>query len=183
MTRQNKSIAPKGKSVEFFTPPDLARDIVHHFMPSGRMCEPCRGQDGFYNELVQLSGQKFVAWGEITRGVDFLAEDWLSTNEDWLSTNTPHDRFDWIMTNPPWGKLFSPFLAKSLQLADNVVFLAPLNVWSTKSRIRMITEYGFGMVELMRVPTPKKPWPQSGFALGAAWLRRGWTGAATMSEL
>ena len=35
---------------------------------------------------------------------------------------------------------------------------------------------GFGMAEMLIVPTPPPPWPQSGFLLTATHLRRGWTG-------
>lgn len=33
------------------------------------------------------------------------------------------------------------------------------------------------------VPTPPKPWPQTGFALGAVHIQRGYTGPVTFSKL
>lgn len=42
---------------------------------------------------------------------------------------------------------------------------------------------GFGMKEILFVPTPPKPWPQTGFSLGAMYIQRGYFGPVTLSEL
>ena len=73
------------------------------------------------------------------------------------------------------------FLTKSMQCADNIVILCWLAALYTKARQRMIKDAGFGMVEMLYVPTPPPPWPQSGFQLAAMWLRRGWTGGVQIS--
>jgi len=44
-------------------------------------------------------------------------------------------------------------------------------------------EEGFGMKEILFVPTPPKPWPQTGFALGAVHIERGYAGPVTFSHL
>ena len=51
----------------------------------------------------------------------------------------------------------------------------------TKARVRMVRNAGFGYAEFLLVPTPPKPWPQSGFQLAATWLRRGWTGGTAFT--
>ncbi len=91
------------------------------------------------------------------------------------------DPVDWIVTNPPWSRL-PEFLAHAMLLADNVVFVAPLPNLTTKARLRMIGEAGFGLAELVQIDTPRA-WPQSGFQLVAAWLRRGHVGSCRMSRL
>jgi hypothetical protein len=64
-----------------------------------------------------------------------------------------------------------------MEMANNIVFLAPFNHFMTRARLSVIRGYGFGIVEMLEYPQPKKPWPASGFALGAVHLKRGWTGS------
>jgi len=90
------------------------------------------------------------------------------------------EKYDWVVTNPPWNDV-RIFMRKAMTVADNVVFLCWAASWWTRSRQREIAEMGFGMVEMLCVPTPPPPWPQSGFQLAAVWLRRGWTGSMNIS--
>ena len=100
-------------------------------------------------------------WCEISEGRDFLKVE---------------GKWDWIVTNPPWSQ-FRVFLVKSMQVADNVVFLSLLNAWFMRARVRDMQEAGFGLVEVLMVDTPPKPWPQTGFQLAAVHAKRGHTGA------
>lgn len=111
---------------------------------------------------------ELVWWCEKDEGRDFL-------------TLTGHT-FNWIITNPPWSKL-RPFLKKSMEVSDNVVFLCLVNAFFMKARMRDMEEEGFGMKEILFVPTPPKPWPQTGFALGAVHIERGYAGSVTFSHL
>ena len=142
-----------------YTPDKLAAEIVAHFRPAGRVCEPCKGGGAF------LRAMPGADWFEIDEGRDFL---------------TAEGRWDWIVTNPPWRDV-GPFLAKAMECADNVVLLTWLTGVLTKARIRTVRKAGFGYAEFLLVPTPPKPWPQSGFQLAATWLRRGWKGSAAFS--
>jgi hypothetical protein len=162
---------PKGGDDVVMTPPELANAIVEHFKPSGICLEPCRGSQrgAFYQAMWIRAG--VLDWYEITEGRDFL------DSKDW-----EQPAYSWIITNPPWSK-FRAFLIHSMKVADNVVFLAPMNHWCTKARHRDMIEAGFGMVETLIVPTPKAPWPQSGFTLAATWIRRGWTGGQSLTRL
>jgi len=123
--------------------------------------EPCCGQGAF---LRALSG---CDWCEIDLGRDFF---------DCI------DHYDWIVTNPPYS-IFTGFLSKTMEVADNVVFLCPINSWFQRARARLIREAHFGIVEICSVPVPPKPWPQFGLSLGAAWLRRGWLGSPQFTKL
>lgn len=160
----SNSRSPQGKDDCIQTPTDLADKIISHFRPYGRICDPCEGAGAFANIMNLPDEDRF----EIQNGKDFLCA-------------TGH--WDWIITNPPWGKRFRPILSKAMDVSDNIVFLCNLNVWFTKCRMRMIRESGFGIVEMLCVTTPPNLWPQEGFQLGATWLRRDWRGSLTLTEL
>ena len=138
-------------SDDVVTPPSLARAILEHLRPSGRLLEPCCGsRDSF---LQFMPG---ADWCEITRGRDFFAYG---------------GHVDWIITNPPWSKIRS-FLSKAMRVADNVAFLITINhVW-TKARLRDVTCAGFHIAEIVLCPSPRE-FPSSGFQLGVVLFRRG----------
>lgn len=135
------------------TPSVLAEMIVLHFKPEGKILEPCMGDGVFFNLL------EGAEWCEISKGKDFFDYE---------------GRVDWIVTNPPWS-IFRPFLIKSLEVADNIVFLIPLVHFFGKARLREIKKAGFGFKEMIFVDTPKS-FPQMGFQLGVVHLKRGFTG-------
>ena len=88
------------------TEPKLARRLIDHFRPTGRILDPCRGNGAFYDNFPEP-----CYWCEIRDGRDFLA------------CNEP---FDWIMTNPPWStKLYRAISRHAFEIADNVVFFGP----------------------------------------------------------
>lgn len=145
---------------EVQTPTALAKRIVDHFKPSGKILEPCRGQGNFLRFLPGAD------WCEINEGRDFFK---------WSS------HVDWIITNPPWSQI-RPFLQHAMMHSDNVVFLVTINHLWTKARIRDIGEFGFGIKEIALVEMPAS-FPQSGFQLGAIHLRRNWEGKITLTDL
>ena len=145
---------------EVQTPPELARRLVKHFRPRGRILEPCRG-DG--NLLAALPRR--TAWCEIKAGRDFFAWD---------------RKVDWIITNPPWSEI-RLFLQHAMRYSDHVVFLLTINhVW-TRARVRDIRNAGFGIREIVLVDMPAS-FPQSGFQLGAVYVARGWKGKITLTD-
>ena len=103
-------------------------------------------------------------------GTDFLTSKML----------IPGERFDWIITNPPWSQ-FRPFLIRSMEFADNVVFLSLLNAWFMRARVTDMRAARFGLVEALMLPTPPKPWPQTGFQLAAVHAKRGYAGPMTFT--
>lgn len=117
------------------------------------MLDPSRGKGAFYDRIPAHCER---LWCEIDEGRDFFAFD---------------DRVDWIVTNPPWSKIRA-FLAHALAISDNVCFLATTNHAYTKARVNAAREAGFGLRGLLHLPTPPKPWPQSGFQLSAIWWQR-----------
>ena len=147
-----------------WTPDELAVDIVRRLPIMGSVLEPCLGGGAFMRAL-EAQGHT-VQWCEISQGVDFTKFQ---------------GQVDWIVTNPPWSK-FAMFLEKSLQVADNIVFLVTWNHFTTKKRLRLIQQAGFWFREIRLIPTPSKEcgWPQSGFQVCVVWLHRGFKGGTTI---
>lgn len=142
------------------TPPDLARRVVKHFRPEGRILEPCR-RDGNFLRCMPTAD-----WCEIKDGRDFF---------DWPR------KVDWIVTNPPWSQVRG-FLRHAMAVADHVVFLLTINHLWTKARVRDIRDAEFGLCEICLVEMPKS-FPASGFQLGAVYIRRGWRGKIQLTNL
>ena len=140
-----------------YTPKDLAHKIVNHYKPTGKVLEPCKGDDAFY------SHNAFTDWCEIQQGKDFF---------DFEET------VDWIITNPPYS-IFAQFLEHSMEIAQDIVF-APIKLdkfLSSKKRHRMYIHYGFGIKELIRLPEKiERPFPQTGFQYYAIHMSKGYSG-------
>ncbi|XQZ55960.1 XRE family transcriptional regulator [Paracoccus yeei] len=147
------------------TPPDIAAAVIGHFAPglSGSVLDPARGQGAFHDGFPAPLDRH---WCEIGEGRDFF---------DWQQP------VDWVMTNPPWSRL-RDFTRHAMRIAPDIVWLAPLTNLTTKARLRDLDEAGFGIVELVKLETPKD-WPQSGFQLVAAWLRQGHAGNWAVTRL
>lgn len=157
----SRPLAPQGGNDKIYTPDFLAKQIVDHFNPQGRILEPCSGKGAFLRALPHCD------YCEIDEGKDFFL--------------TEKGRWNWIVTNPPWGD-FRNFLIHSMKLADNVVFLSLVNAFFMKARVLDMKQANFGIVEIHMLPTPPKPWPQTGFQLGATHIRRGHDGPTIISN-
>jgi len=143
------------------TPEYLAKALIEHFKPKGKILEPCKGSGNFLKYLPSNS-----LWCEISEGKDFMEFD---------------EKVDWIITNPPWSKI-RPFIQKSLEVSDNIVFLTTIvHLWM-KARLRDIHQAGFGIKEIVILDTPKD-FPQSGFQLGAFYLQRGYSGSISFLNM
>lgn len=194
---------------EVQTPPALARALVRHFNPRGRMLEPCCGDGNFLRALRafscraaspdptgappprvrQTSLDKSRAQRVLVPGPLSLVPGLPSpraSRVDWCEIKRGRDffawttRVDWIITNPPWSQIRA-FLQHGMRTADHVVFLLTINhVW-TKARIRDIRTAGFGLREIVLVDMPPS-FPQSGFQLGAVHVQRGWAGPITLTD-
>ncbi len=166
---------------EVQTPLKLARAIVDHFKPKGQVLEPCCGEGRFldalrdYNASRRVERLSRVDWQEIKDGFDFL--DQRTAMAELMGIIY----YDWIITNPPWS-LIRPFLQRSMEIADNVVFLMTVNHCWTKARVRDVKQAGFGLKEILLCDMPKE-FPQSGFQLGAMHWQRGWKGDIKLSSL
>lgn len=153
-----------------YTPVPLAKHIVDYFKPRGSVLEPCRGGGAFYDYLCETNcGEDDITnWCEIEEGPEYDFFNWDQT-------------VGWIVTNPPWS-LMRKFLNHSMELANDIVMLALFTHFTTRARYNDIISAGFGLKEALLVPTPKKPWPQSGFQLVAMHIQRHWDGPLTMTN-
>lgn len=157
---QMNLIAPKVKPQDLVYNPDwVAKDMVTHFMPSGRILEPCKGEGVFLKYLPSAE------WCEIREGKDFFS---------WA------DPVDWCIGNPPYS-LFRKWLEHSFMIAHDIVYLVPVQkivlgygqVTDIYKRgwIRHIRWYGTGT---------RLGW-MYGNAIGAVHFQRDWFGETSWS--
>ncbi len=144
-----------------YTPRSLAKEIIDHYQPSGRMLDPSKGGGAFYDQFPP--GETF--WCELQEGRDFFAF---------------HEKMDWIITNPPWSKVMD-FLIHGMEISDNIVYLLTINHMTTKARMRKIYGEGFGFKEIYGVKQPKENWPASGFQLAAVHIKKGWNSSCVFT--
>lgn len=144
-----KSLSTKNGNDKVMTPLWLCKQIVEHFKPFGRILEPCCGTGNF---LKFLPG---ADWYEIEKGKDFMS-------------CTEH--YDWILTNPPYSK-YRDFLNKSMEVAENIVFLQLINATFFKARLRDMKNHLFNIKEIYCIETPKE-FPQFGFQMGCIYYKK-----------
>lgn len=148
-----KKLIPIGGNDKVYTPKNLARVIINHFQPTGTFLEPCYGQGAFFDHYP---GTDLKYWCEIDKGRNFF-----DFNE----------KVQWIITNPPFS-LMRKFLIHSMELADHIVFLCPVNhIIGLKARMRDIKQHGFYIREIAMIDTPKC-FPSSGFQWAANYLNK-----------
>jgi len=137
-----------------YTPDWVARDMVDFFKPTGRILEPSAGDGAI---LKYLPG---ADWCEIEQGRDFFAV-------------TEH--YDWIFGNPPYS-VFSRWLGRSMEIADNILYLIPLTrLFNSGYFIKRVAEYG-GISHMRYYADGGELGWGIGFAIGAVHFQRGYTG-------
>lgn len=140
------------------TPPHIAKRIIEQlpidFLDA--ILDPFKGEGAFYDQFPETL-HKY--WCEIDEGRDFFDFD------------TP---VDWIVSNPPYSR-FTEVMKHSYKLADNIVYLIPLNkIVSSWGRCLDLAEYG-GVYKIWIFPAGKANFP-FGFPACAVWLKRGYKG-------
>jgi hypothetical protein len=148
-----------------FTPVNVAADIVRYFDAeygiTGKVLDPFMGDGAFYLVFPFITGgaQNIYCGYDIKEGRDFFEDS---------------RKYDWIISNPPYSA-FTGVLEHSMELADNIVYLIPINkITSSAGRVRRILAWG-GIPEI-RIYEPKDCGFPFGFALGAVYLKRGYRG-------
>ena len=137
------------------TPRWLARDIIAHFQPSGRILDPCRGDGAFFDQLPEGAD-----WCEIREGRDFFAYV---------------NQVDWIVSNPPYSCLLS-WIRHSFKVARNIVYLAPLHrVMASCTFLEDVAAWG-GLAEVYVIGTGATAGFPFGHALAAVHFQRGYRG-------
>ena len=139
-----------------YTPDWVAHDMVEFFKPSGRILEPCKGDGVFLKYLPP-----HTEWCEIQERRDFFK---------WL------EPVDWIVGNPPYGKIFNDWLNHSYGIAKNTLYLLPLNkLWNSTPRVKFTFKNGHIKHLRLYGDGSSLGWDY-GFPVGALHFQRGYTG-------
>ena len=142
------------KSDNVMTPEWVAKKMLEHFKPTGRILDPCRGS-GVFSSLIDG-----CEWCEIKDGRDFY---------------NCSGKYDWIIGNPPYS-VFSNFLRHSFKLADNICYLIPANkVFNSYRMMKEVVEYGGVKEMLVIAPGAKLKFP-IGFCIAAVFFQREYKG-------
>ena len=103
------------------TPEWCARDIIDFFKPSGRVLDPCRGENKVFHNILQCD------FAEIKEGINFF------------DINT---KYDWIIGNPPYS-IFNKWIKHSYKIGTNIVYLLPtFKVYNALSLMRLYFDKG-----------------------------------------
>lgn len=113
---------------KFYTPDWVAKDMVEFFHPYGEILEPCKGEGVFLKYLPEAH------WCEIDEGRDFF---------QWTKPVT------WIITNPPYS-ILTEFFLQALMVAENIVFLLPMNTFFMKGELQK-TIWQWGWIRHIRI--------------------------------
>lgn len=148
-----ESAAARDKDI-IYTPDAVAKDVIDHFKPSGRILDPCRGLGAFWKHIPGAE------WCEIHEGRDFF---------EW------GEPMDWIISNPPYS-VFTPFLKHSMEIAPDIVYLIPVQKAFISRKI-MRTIWGWGGVPEIYVcgDGADLTW-DIGFCIGAVHFQKDYRG-------
>lgn len=139
------------------TPRHIAKRIIDQLPinKNDRVLDPFRGDGAFYDQFPFTSRD----WCEIKDDKDFFDYDY---------------EVDWIISNPPYSK-FNEVMKHSYEIADNIVYLVPLNkIVSSWGRCLDLDNYG-GIKKIWIFPAGKANFP-FGFPACAVWIQRGYKG-------
>ena len=143
------------------TPLHIAKMVVNHYKPTGKVLEPAKGEGAFMDFLP-----RDTQWCEITKDVDFF---------DFKG------QVDWIITNPPYS-IYDLFLEHSFKVADNVVFLVPIaKAFKSMKVENMVDDYG-GLKEIWLIGSGSQCGFNFGFPTGCLYYKRGYKGKIKRSR-
>ena len=109
---------------KIYTPVETAKDIISKFDLYGKVLDPFKGSGAFYDNLPENVEKD---WCEIDLGRDFF---------------NYNEKVDWIISNPPYS-IFGPVIEHSMEIADNIVYLIPLNkLTSSFTRVKSLQKFG-----------------------------------------
>lgn len=101
----------------------------------------------------------------------------IRDGKDFFTWTTP---VDWIVSNPPYS-IFAEFLRHSMRVADNVLYLIPVNkVFNSDRIMREIWTWG-GVREMYVVGGGAALGFPIGFCIGAVHFQRGYKGDMRVS--
>ena len=143
---------------KIYTPEYLVKKIMEELpiKDTDTLFDAFKGKGVFYNNYPEKNTKY---WCEIDEGFDFYNFD---------------KNVDWIITNPPYSD-FTRVMEHSYKIANNIVYLIPLNkIWSSWGRTLDLYKYG-GIKKLWIFPAKKANFP-FGFPACFVWIQRGYVG-------
>lgn len=141
-----------------YTPRYLAKLIIDQLpiQENDILLDPFKGGGAFYDQFPETQEKD---WCEIEEGRDFFDYN---------------KRVDWIISNPPYSK-YTEVMQHSYELANNVVYLIPLNkIVSSWGRCVDLENYG-GIPYIWIFPAAKANF-SFGFPACAVWIKQGYRG-------
>lgn len=139
-----------------YTPENIAKLIISKFNLSGKVLDPFKGKGAFYNNYPETVKKD---WCEIDEGKDFFEYK---------------EHVDWIISNPPYS-IYDEVMNHSFEIADNIVYLVPLNkIVSSLGRVKKIKEFG-GVPYIYIIGASRCGFP-FGFPCCAIYVKRGYKG-------
>ena len=141
---------------KIYTPLETAKTIISKFELYGKVLDPFKGDGAFYNNLP-----------------DNVEKDWceIDLDKDFFDYN---EKVDWIISNPPYS-IFGQVIEHSMEIADNIVYLIPLNkLTSSFTRVKQL--YDFGGIPYIYLLSPKACNFPFGFCTCAVWLKKDYRG-------
>lgn len=151
------------------TPYPVACKLLTHAFPwdiRGDVLEPFMGNGTFYTAIEERHKSGNLYWCEIDAGADFF---------DWKK------HVDYIITNPPYSN-YEAVLERCFEIADNVLFLVPLNkITNSLGRINKIFAYG-GVYKLW-VFSGTRAGFHFGFPACFVWFKRGYKGNIQIGKI
>ncbi|MEE1029472.1 MAG: hypothetical protein UIC65_00445 [Alphaproteobacteria bacterium] len=141
------------------TPRHIAKRIIDSLPINNydTVLDPFKGEGAFYDQYPETMNKH---WCEIKDGKDFFDFQ---------------EQVDWIISNPPYSK-FTEVMQHSYEIADNIVYLIPLNkIVSSWGRCLDLDNYG-GVKKIWIFPAGKANFP-FGFPACAVWIQKGYKGA------
>lgn len=140
---------------KIYTPVAAAKKIISKLELYGTVLDPCCGNGAFYDNFPAYVNKDFC---EIDLGKDFFDYN---------------KKVDWIVSNPPYS-IFSQFLEHSFEIADNIVYLIPVQKLFTNKRIKELLDFG-GVKQIMFIENKELEFP-FGWATAAVYIKRGYHG-------
>lgn len=142
------------------TPEWCAKDMINFFNPSGKIIDPCRGENKVFYNLLDCD------WAEINDGIDFFKIN---------------DKYDWVIGNPPYS-VFNKWIKHSYDIASNIVYLLPtFKAYNALSLMRLY--YDKGHIKHIRLYDTGKdiPWLRSR-PICAIYFKVGYFGSTEYSK-
>lgn len=140
------------------TPVNIAKKIISWLplKPFETVLDPFYGTGNFYDNFPPDVIKDYT---EIMFGKDFFKYE---------------KHVDWIISNPPYSK-YTEVMNHSYKIADNIVYLIPLNkVVSSWGRVKDLQRFG-GIYKMWIMPAGKCGFP-FGFPACACWFKKGYKG-------